>query len=114
MMSKRIPVSQFTKRVEFGTVESVYNRDSGTNLPSFITRMTLWAKQQRRSLSNQYKLMGTEMQDSIVVIIRHNADVTRSLSARLNGTVYDIVDISPDDSEYFTYDYLTLLKHKKV
>ncbi|GAX06947.1 hypothetical protein IWT25_02295 [Secundilactobacillus pentosiphilus] len=113
-MAKRIPVSQFNKRVEFGTIQSVYNRASGTNVPSFASQMALWAKQQRRSLNNQYKLMGTELQDSIVVIIRHNDAVNRSLLAKMNGTLYDIADISPDDSDYMSYDYLTLSEHKKV
>ncbi|QHV91714.1 head-tail joining protein [Lacticaseibacillus paracasei] len=54
------------------------------------------------------------MDNSITIIVRHDERNTRQLQARLDGIVYNIADVSPDDSNnYIKYDYLTLIKVTK-
>ncbi|KRK73427.1 hypothetical protein FD02_GL001286 [Lacticaseibacillus nasuensis JCM 17158] len=54
------------------------------------------------------------MDNSITIITRHDARNVVQKQARLDGIVYDISDISPDDSnDAIRYDYLTLVKTTK-
>ncbi|BAN74525.1 putative phage head-tail joining protein [Lacticaseibacillus casei DSM 20011 = JCM 1134 = ATCC 393] len=58
--------------------------------------------------------MGTRLDNSITIIVRHDARNVEQKQARLDGIVYDISDISPDDSNNaIRYDYLTLIKVTK-
>jgi hypothetical protein len=58
--------------------------------------------------------VGTRLDNSITIIVRHDARNIEQKQARLDGIVYDISDISPDDSNNaIRYDYLTLIKTTK-
>ncbi|ASY47454.1 hypothetical protein N507_0259 [Lacticaseibacillus rhamnosus DSM 14870] len=58
--------------------------------------------------------MGTRLDNSITIIVRHDARNVEQKQARLDGITYDISDISPDDSNNaIRYDYLTLIKVTK-
>lgn len=58
--------------------------------------------------------MGTRLDNSITIIVRHDTRNASQKQARLGGIVYDIADVSPDDSnDAIRYDYLTLTKTTK-
>ena len=66
------------------------------------------------SLTQQYTLVGTRLDNSITIIVRHDARNINQKQARLDGIVYEISDISSDDSnDTIRYDYLTLVKTTK-
>lgn len=105
--------SDFSKTVELGSPVS-HRTGAGLNVSSFAPAYILHFKQQKRTLTQQYLLVGTRLDNSLVIITRHDDRNIAQQQARIDGTVYDIADVSPDDSNNaIRYDYLTLLKITK-
>lgn len=108
-MTKRILPSQFNKVVQFGTVDSVENDNTGDYSSEFVFQFSLHAYPSKRTISQQYQIVGTFLEDTTIIVIRHNEQVNKSLQVKYNGQIYDIVDISQDDSlNINSYDYLTI------
>lgn len=108
-MSRKILPSQFSKRVSFGIVKSVQNDNSMGYRQEFVEQFKLWAMPQKRTRNQQYQVFQTELQDSIVLVIRHNLKVNKQLKVQYDGKLFDILDISSDDSlNYSAYDYVTI------
>ncbi len=113
MVRKFLP-SEFNKKAEFCTMTSSPNA-AGVNVPRLTTAFTLHVKPQKRTLNQQYQATQAGLDDTIVIVCRHNKQLNKNLVVRLKGVVYDIVTISPDDGFGFNkYDYITLRKQKKV
>ena len=105
--------ADFSHKVDLGSPRS-YKTGAGINLTSFVPAYSLHYKQQKRTLTQQYTLVGTRLDNSITIIVRHDTRNASQKQARLDGVVYDISDISPDDSnDAIRYDYLTLVKTTK-
>lgn len=84
------------------------------NISTFVPAYSLHFKQQKRTLTQQYLLVGTRLDNSLVIIVRHDDRNVSQQQARIDGVVYDIADVSPDDSNNaIRYDYLTLVKITK-
>lgn len=84
------------------------------NVSTFAPAYSLHYKQQKRTLSQQYTLVGTRLDNSVTIITRHDNRNASQQQARIGGTIYNISDISPDDSNNaIRYDYLTLVKITK-
>lgn len=114
-MPRKLLPSMFNKRIEFGTVKSVEDDNTGDYKETFVSQFSLWAYPNKRTLNQQYQLLGTNLTDTIVLIIRHNSNVNDSLKLKYNGQQYDILDVSSDDSlNYMSYDYLTVKLTSKV
>lgn len=113
-MSKKFLHSQFNKRVHFGIIKPVLNEASGDYEESFVETFEVWAMIQHRSLSLEYKISGTTLDGTILVVVRHNDKLTDQLKAKLNGVMYNISNISPDNSNYMSYDYITLKQYEEV
>lgn len=106
-------MSDFSRKVELGSPQS-HKTGAGINITSFVPAYSLHFKQQKRTLTQQYTLVGTRLDNSITIITRHDARNVAQQQARLNGIVYGIDDVSPDDSnDAIRYDYLTLMKITK-
>lgn len=102
--------SELNKRIAFGTVQSI-ELQSGVNKPQLVANFTVWCKKWVRSLNQTYSLIGTEYQDTVTVVIRHNASVNDSLQAILDGVTYNVMNINPDESANpVGYDTVTLKK----
>lgn len=113
-LNSNAPV-QFNKKAEFGTIESILNKNTGNYVAHFVAQFTLWCRHNTRSFSRQYQNTGKSEKDTPVIVIRHDNRVTDALLVRYQGQRYQIHDISPDDSNNaITYDYVTLEKVKKV
>lgn len=109
----KFKVADFSRTVELGKPQS-HRTGAGINVTSFVPAYSLHFKQQKRTLTQQYTLVGTRLDNSITIIVRHDARNINQKQARLGGIVYDISDISPDDSnDAIRYDYLTLVKTAK-
>lgn len=105
--------ADFSRTVEFGSPKS-HKTGAGVNVTNFVPDYSLHFKQQKRTLTQQYTLVGTRLDNSITIIVRHDTRNANQKQARLDGVVYDISDISPDDSnDAIRYDYLTLTKVTK-
>lgn len=66
----------------------------------------------KKTLTQKYTLVGTNLEDTINVAIRHTRGLTKDLytSATLDNTLYNIVDISSDNDNHLSYDIITLRK----
>lgn len=114
-MVKQYLPSDFNKKVEFGTVKSVLNPNTGVNTSSFVPSFTLHYKPHTRTLNQQYLAIQASLSDTKVIVIRHNKSVTEAQKVRLNNVVYGIVSISPDENQGFNrYDFVTIRKSTKV
>lgn len=112
-MATNFKPSDFSRTVELGNPQS-HKTGAGVNVTSFVPAYFLHFKQQKRTLTQQYSLIGTRLDSSITIIVRHDTRNASQKQARLDGVVYDISDISPDDgNDYIRYDYLTLTKVTK-
>ena len=109
----KFKAADFSLTVELGSPQS-HKTGAGVNVTNFVPAYSLHFKQQKRTLTQQYTLVGTRLDNSITIITRHDARNASQKQARLNSVVYDISDISPDDSnDAIRYDYLTLTKVTK-
>ena len=114
-MSKVISPAQFNQKVEFGTVKSILDENTGVNYQEFIGQFNCHAKVNTRSLYQTYQAQQAGMLDTITIIIRHNAKVNDSIKCKMAGIIYDIVSVSSDTSLAVNrYDTLTIRKNKKV
>lgn len=112
MATNFIP-SDFSKVVELGSPQS-HRTGASLNISTFVPAYSLHFKQQKRTLTQQYLLVGTRLDNSLVIIVRHDDRNVSQQQARIGGVVYDIADVSPDDSNNaIRYDYLTLVKITK-
>ncbi|MFD1428687.1 phage head closure protein [Lacticaseibacillus mingshuiensis] len=112
-MANRFKPSDFSQTVELGKPQSHVTK-AGLNVSSFVAAYSLHYRQQHRTLTQTYSLIGTRLDNSITIITRHDARNVSQQQARIDGIVYDIKDISPDDSnDAIRYDYLTLVKTTK-
>ena len=103
--------SDFSRTVKLGNVGNVVI--GGVNREKFIPSYSLHFKQQKRTLSQQYQLVGTRLDETITIITRHDERNETATMAQIGLTVYDVIDVSPDDGgEYIRYDYLTLKQVK--
>lgn len=105
--------ADFSKTVELGNPQS-HRTGAGLNVSSFVPAYKLHYKQQKRTLTQQYTLIGTRLDNSVTVIVRHDERNTAQQQARIDNVVYNVADVSPDDSNNaIRYDYLTLIKITK-
>jgi phage head-tail adaptor, putative, SPP1 family len=105
----------FNRRVQFGTAKSVTNKKTGGTVPTFIPQFKRYCAIRTRTLNQQYLAIQNDMKDSIVVAIRHTPKVNESLLAKLGDKVYQIIDISPDESNNMTtFDLITMTVDEKV
>lgn len=114
-MAAKFKPSDFSHIIWIGNPQS-HTTGAGINVTSFHLNYFLHCKQQKRTLTQQYSLIGTRLDNSITMITRHDARniVYKQAQLDTDRTVYNIVDVSTDDSnDYIRYDYLTLVKITK-
>ena len=101
--------SDFNRKADFGTVESKQNPNNGSIKKTFIKQFSLWYAPKTRTLNQQYQIKGTELDNTKVIVVRHNTAVEGIKVAQIDGMLYDIVQYSPDESNsIIAYDFVTL------
>lgn len=102
--------SDFNKKAQFGTIKSGFNPKNGNPITHFVPQIGLKYAPRTRTMTQQYTIAGTTLEDTILIVIRHNKAVNKKLIVMLpDKTYYDIASISPDDSNnVITYDIVTL------
>lgn len=111
MALNKLTPAAFNKQADFGTVTTKVNLNTGTNNQKvFKPELILWCAPYTRSLNQSY-LLAPELQNTIVIVVRHNSKINDALKVNYQGTLYSIADLSIDDSNtYIAYDYVTLRK----
>lgn len=113
----KLAVNRLNHKIEFGTVKSIPNENTGDYDTEFVPSLTVHCAMYQRSQTQQYALVGTRLDNTIVVAIRSRDTITDQLKARFVGEtgVYSIADISKDASGLpVGYDLVTLKKTEKV
>lgn len=105
----------FNVIADFGDVKSTTNRHTGMQVPHFVRKFSLHVYPQKTTLNRLFAQFGTQYQDSITLVIKHNPAVHDKLKVKYQGTLYKIINISVDDSaNYQTYDFLSLQKLERT
>lgn len=101
--------SDFNRKVDFGTVVSRQNPNNGSIKKTFVKQFSLWYAPKTRTLNQQYQIQGTALDNTTVIVVRHNTAVEGVKVAQINGVMYDIMQYSPDESNaIIAYDFVTL------
>lgn len=113
----RMQISRLSHLIELGKFEAVLTDTLEGSKEVFRPQQKLHCALYQRSLAQQYSLLGTKLEGTIVVAVRSQYHVNDKLQAKLDddSTIYDIVTISRDDSHSLNrYDLITLKKSEKV
>lgn len=107
----KLPISRLNHKVKFGKTETISDESIEGSHESFITRQQLHCAFYQRSQTQQYQLLGTKLEGTIVIAIRSQYHVEDDLQAQIDddNTIYNIVTISRDESHSpIRYDLITL------
>lgn len=112
-MPKKLLHSSFNQRIEFQIVDFVADDLTGDTVEKPVSLFKCWCAPQRRTMSQQFQLTGLGLDDTLTVAIRHNDKVQEATLAKYKNETYEVVSISPDDTNnYMAYDYVVIRKKK--
>lgn len=117
MAAKIYKPYELNKIAQLGTTESVRNEFTGANLPTFISQFSkIHYTSIKRTIDQKVGILGTALENTVMIVVRHNPEFENMEKVIVaNGTEYDIVDVSSDDTnQYITYDIITMKKSEKV
>jgi SPP1 family predicted phage head-tail adaptor len=110
----KIAVNRFNQKISFGTIKTVENNNTGDYDESFVPTISLHCALYNRSITQSYQILGTSLEDTIVVAIRSTNELSKQLLASYGDVVYQIIDVSKDSTgKPVAYDLLTLKKYVK-
>ncbi len=98
------------KRGQFGSVETVTNPNTGSSTRQFVASFSRWYAVRTRTMNQTYQIYGTDLQDTIDIVIRHDPSIKPPLLFQdSQSNQYNIVSVSPDDTGSLNaFDILTL------
>lgn len=110
----KIALDRFNHKISFGTITTVENDNTGDYDESFVPTITLHCALYTQSITQRYQILGTSLEDTIIVAIRSTNKVNKQLLASYGDEVYQIVDVAKDSTgKSVAYDLLTLKKYVK-
>ncbi|MGY0276140.1 phage head closure protein [Limosilactobacillus fermentum] len=113
--SRTVPYSyqpyQMRYTAEFGSFNTVDN-DMGIPLPTFVSQFKLHYARVSQTISQKYEALGTDFENTQILVVRHDSRLTDKLAVRIDGKVYSIVDLSVRDDTYLSYDLITIKRYK--
>ncbi len=108
----KLAISRLNHLIDFGVPEQVETDTIDGSTSKFVSKQQLHCAFYQRSQSQQYSLLGTKLEDTIVVAIRSQYQVDKTMQAQIDGNddvTYRIITISRDDSHSLQrYDLITL------
>lgn len=114
MVSGKLKPSNFIGKIEFGTVKSVVNKNTGQKVQTFVSvSAQLRYAPRSRSVTQSDSIYGTDIQETKIIAVRHFKDISDNLKVRFvkTGKVHDIKYVSVDESNTpFSFDYITITK----
>ena len=109
-----IALNRFNHKISFGTIKTVENDNTGDYDELFTPTFTLHCALYNRTIAQSYQILGTSLEDTIVVAVRSTNKMNKQLLASYGDVVYQIVDITKDSTgNLVAYDLLTLKKYVK-
>lgn len=108
---------QFADVGDFGVSRSTRNPLTGITKPSFEKVARLHFARRNVSVSDRFNVAGTEQQDTVMIVIRHNrqlSNLNEPIFVELDNKLYKCVSYSVNDSTYNAVDLLTLQHISKV
>lgn len=112
----QLAISRLNKVIELGKMETTTTRTIQGSKVEFVPSRTLHCAIYQRSQTQQYQILGTQLEGTIVIAVRSQAKVDDAMRVRFKGadTIYRIVNTSRDASHnYPRYDLITLRDIKK-
>lgn len=105
-----ITPEDLNRRGSFGAVRQVPNEKTDGYEDKFVPDFKRWYGVKTRTRPMIYQVYGTELQDTIDIVIRHDDSIKPPLMFQSSdGLQYDIVSSSPDDTGALNaFDILTL------
>lgn len=113
----QIAVHRFRKIINFGHVKSVENDNTGDYDETFVSDFSLHFAFYQRSQTQNYQLLNTDLENTIVIAVRSRNGVDKTFQAQFKNDdrVFSIADISQDATDLpVGYDLVTLKFSKKV
>lgn len=113
----RMPISRLNHLIEFGVPENVDTDTLEGSAEKFVPKQKLHFAYYQRSQTQQYQLLGTDLEHTIVVAVRSQYHVDDAQLARIKGddTIYKIMSISRGEAHSpINYDLITLKDVQKV
>ncbi|OIK55722.1 phage head closure protein [Oenococcus oeni] len=109
-MTRLFKPSDFNKRGQFGEYDTVINPTSAGEEDGFTDSFSRWYAVRTRSMNKTYQMYGTDLQDTVDIVVRHDPNIKPPLLFQDNqGKQYDIVSVSPGEtSNPNAFDILTL------
>lgn len=108
----KLAISRLNHLIEFGVSEVTDTDTIEGSTQTFVAKRKLHCAFFQRSQNQQLSLIGTKLEDTIVVAVRSQYRVDQQMLAQLDGNkdvTYRIVTISRDDSHSMQrYDLITL------
>ncbi len=106
---------QLNKRADLGTSKDGRNPNTGNILKVFNKQFSRFCAVRTRTMNQTYQLTNFNMQDTVDLVFRHDPLIQSLLKVQLDGIVYDIVSISPDESfNLDPYDIVTVRKNTQI
>lgn len=114
-MVKTYKPNDFNRKCQIGVTKTVTTPTGGKVEkidPATVLNVRFAAKM--RSLALQFQIIGTTTADTFDIAIRHNKLVTKKMCVQIDGVLYNIINISSDESaKLIKFDILTLQAKKK-
>ena len=106
----------FNHTADFGVPESITNQFTGVSVPKFSKIATLHYMRRNQTVSDRYQAAGTDYQDTLLITIRHNRDLSsrKVLFVKLDGKLYKVINYSINNDTFNALDMLTLKHVEKV
>ena len=93
---KNYSIARLNKVAEIGKTVS-RRTGAGINISTFTPTGTLFYGSYNRTMTQTYQITGTDLADTIAIVIRHTDAIDDSTQVKLNGTLYAIQSIAYDD-----------------
>ena len=113
----RIAVNRLNHLIDFGVTETVETDTLEGSKEEFVPKQTLHFAYYQLTQTQQFTLLGSNLQGTIVIAVRKHNHVDKKQLAKIHGdsTLYKIVNYSRDaTSSPIGFDLITLQDNQKV
>lgn len=107
-ISTRFQPYQMRHTVTFNQLQEVENKYTGMTEEQAVPLFTKHFAKINTTISQKYSALGTDYEHAIQIAVKHDKRLNQYLTATIAGQDYRIIDYSPDDENYLSYDLLTL------
>lgn len=113
-MNDKYKPTDFNKRAVFGAFEIIEDDIGNQKQGGFKGEFTRHYKTTKRTFEQEYSVQATKYEDTTTIVVRHGKPISDQWIVKLaDGNFYEIVTISPDDSNnVITYDFVTIKRKK--